>query len=82
MRCGCPDCGTYMVHADGSELGCVCPACGRRCRDCMGLAAPLSREEIRALARDPSAMSGFFSFSENDENAPFSGADPSAEGDM
>ena len=45
MRCGCPDCGAYMVHADGPELGCVCPQCGRHCRDCLGLSAPLTRTE-------------------------------------
>ena len=47
MRCGCPDCGAYMVHADGPELGCVCPQCGRHCRDCLGLSG---------------ALKGFFAF--------------------
>ncbi len=70
MRCGCPVCGTYMVHADGPELGCVCPACGRRCRDCLGMTAPLSREQLRALARDPAALKGFFSFSGAAEDPP------------
>ena len=36
MRCGCPDCGTWMVHSEGPGLGCVCPACGARCTACLG----------------------------------------------
>ena len=60
MRCGCPDCGAYRVHADGPELGCVCPQCGRHCRDCLGLSAPLSREQLHDLARQPGAFEGFF----------------------
>ena len=62
MRCGCPDCGAYMVHADGPELGCVCPQCGRHCRDCLGLCAPLTREQLRDMARQPGASEGFFAF--------------------
>lgn len=62
MRCGCPDCGAYMVHADGPELGCVCPQCGRHCRDCLGLCAPLTREQLRDMARQPGSFEGFFAF--------------------
>ena len=62
MRCSCPDCGAYMVHADGPELGCVCPQCGRHCRDCLGLCAPLTREQLRDMARQPGAFEGFFAF--------------------
>lgn len=37
MRCGCPECGTYMIQAErGLVSGCVCPACGFLCRACMG----------------------------------------------
>ena len=60
MRCGCPDCGAYMVHADGPELGCVCPQCGRHCRDCLGMSAPLTREQLHAMAQQPGAFDGFF----------------------
>ena len=62
MRCGCPDCGAYMVHADGPELGCVCPQCGRHCRDCLGMSAPLTREQLHAMAQQPGAFDGFFAF--------------------
>ncbi len=33
MRCGCSQCGTFMVNADSE---CVCPACLSRCSDCLG----------------------------------------------
>lgn len=56
VRCGCPDCGTYMVHADGPELGCVCPECGRRCRDCLGTDTVLSLEQIRREAENLCAL--------------------------
>ena len=62
MRCGCPDCGAYMAHAEGPELGCVCPQCGCRCRDCLGMWAPMSREQLHALAQQPGAFADFFAF--------------------
>lgn len=41
MRCGCPECGTYMVQREqGLMSGCVCPACFYACRDCMGSDTP------------------------------------------
>ena len=37
MRCGCPQCETYMIQAErGLDSGCICPACGFVCRACMG----------------------------------------------
>lgn len=66
MRCGCPACGTYMVHSESLRLGCVCPACGRRCTDCLGTNTVLSRDQLRALAENPRALDGFFTF----ENGP------------
>lgn len=71
MRCGCPDCGAYMTHAEGPQLGCVCPQCGRRCRDCLGLCSPLSREQLRALARDPASLTGLFRFDDPEEGPDF-----------
>ena len=53
MRCSCKECGTYMVQADSDLLGCVCPDCGYRCRDCLGTDTVVSRENLRALAFDP-----------------------------
>ncbi|MBQ9307478.1 MAG: hypothetical protein IJ229_06085 [Clostridia bacterium] len=53
MRCSCKECGTYMVQADSSVLGCVCPDCGYRCQDCLGTNTVVSRERLRDLAFDP-----------------------------
>ena len=56
MRCGCPECDAYMVHADGPELGCVCPYCGYRCTACLGTNSVLSREDLQRLREDPSLV--------------------------
>ena len=53
MRCSCKECGTYMVQADSDLLGCVCPDCGYRCRDCLGTDTVVSRENLGRLAGDP-----------------------------
>lgn len=53
MRCGCRECGTYMIQAESDFLGCVCPDCGYRCRDCLGTDTVVSREQLRTLALDP-----------------------------
>jgi hypothetical protein len=37
LRCGCGICGTYMVHRENTEAGCVCPQCGNICRLCLGV---------------------------------------------
>ena len=64
MRCGCPDCGTYMVQREqGLKSGCVCPACFFACADCMGTERPPAnideldfearlRERIRELENE------------------------------
>ena len=44
MRCGCPQCGTYMIQSEGIDFGCVCPECLYRCRACMGTNTVVSRE--------------------------------------
>ena len=53
MRCSCKECGTYMIQADSDVLGCVCPDCGYRCRDCLGTDTVVSRDRLAALALDP-----------------------------
>ena len=59
MRCACRTCGTYAVHSESMGLGCVCPACGRRCNDCLGMNTVLSREELKRRAADPALWEGF-----------------------
>ena len=49
MRCGCPECGIYMDHAENLGMGCHCPACGYTCRACLGTKSVISREEINAI---------------------------------
>lgn len=53
MRCGCPQCGEYMIQAEGEQLGCVCPACGYHCGDCMGTKSVVPRDRLKTLADDP-----------------------------
>ncbi len=50
MRCSCPECGTYMVHSESAQLGCVCPDCGARCKMCLGTNTVVSREDLKARA--------------------------------
>ena len=57
MRCSCYNCGTYMVHAESTHLGCVCPDCKSRCKACLGTNTVMSREALRNLKNDPFAMS-------------------------
>lgn len=49
MRCGCIECGAFMIHADGSEA-CVCPECGHRCSACLGTNTVVSREQLQKLS--------------------------------
>ena len=53
MRCGCPNCGTYMIQEErGLESACVCPACAHRCTACLGTEqAPMTIEQLRGQAR-------------------------------
>ncbi|HIT68638.1 MAG TPA: hypothetical protein IAC36_01890 [Candidatus Aphodomonas merdavium] len=51
MRCGCPDCGAYMIQSESLELACVCPECGYRCNACMGTNTVVSREQLRQQAQ-------------------------------
>ena len=47
MRCGCPQCGTYMIQSEGTNFGCVCPECLYRCRACMGTNTVIRRDQLR-----------------------------------
>ena len=68
MRCGCPDCGTYMVHSEGLELGCVCPSCGYRCKACLGTDSVIGRESLKHIQNNPIIMQDILnSFDEFDE---------------
>ena len=50
MRCGCPSCGTWMIHEEsGSHLDCCCPSCGYRCSACLGTDSVMSREDFFAF---------------------------------
>ncbi len=50
MRCGCPECGQFMVHRESAlHLGCVCPSCGFTCVDCLGTNFILSKEDVMRL---------------------------------
>lgn len=60
MRCGCPDCQTYMVQAESMTLGCVCPACGRRCTDCLGTDTVVTRDALKDLRAHPELAMHFF----------------------
>ena len=42
-----------MIQAESDALGCVCPQCGYRCRDCLGTDTVVSRDRLSSLAADP-----------------------------
>ena len=69
MRCSCHRCGTYMVHAESMELGCVCPDCGYRCKACLGTNTVVSREGLRNLASNSAIMNDIFSALEDGNSA-------------
>ncbi|MBQ1894006.1 MAG: hypothetical protein II155_07875 [Clostridia bacterium] len=60
MRCMCRKCGTYMVQADDGKLGCICPECFNRCRDCLGTDSCLTREQLAEMKKDPLMAEIFF----------------------
>ena len=55
MRCSCKVCGPeyWMVQAESSALGCVCPECGYRCSDCLGTDTVVPWNRVADLAWDP-----------------------------
>ncbi len=50
MRCGCPECGTYMIQCEhGLSSGCLCPNCSFYCNACMGTEQlPLDAQGLRS----------------------------------
>jgi len=65
VRCGCPVCGTWMVHAE-EERRCICPACGEGCDACLGTNSVMTKEAIRRI--DPEAL---LQQEESEENEAF-----------
>ncbi|MBR0135924.1 MAG: hypothetical protein IJM18_06960 [Clostridia bacterium] len=65
MRCMCRECGAYMVQAEDGKLGCVCPECFNRCRDCLGTDSVMSREELKELKENP-VLAAMFMASRDD----------------
>ena len=59
MRCSCKNCGVYMIQSEDAHLGCVCPECGARCRDCLGTNSVISADFFEKLKNDP-AMAELF----------------------
>lgn len=48
MRCGCPNCDSFMIHSE-RDNACVCPDCLYRCYACQGTGTALSREAVLAM---------------------------------
>lgn len=48
MRCGCPNCDSFMIHSD-RDNACVCPDCLYRCYACQGTGTALSHEAVLAM---------------------------------
>lgn len=65
MRCSCYHCGTYMVHSESAELGCVCPDCRARCKACLGTNTVMSRDALRHLKDNPMMISQIFTETED-----------------
>ena len=59
MRCSCHECGTYMIHSESMELGCVCPECGYRCKACLGTDSVVPRDRLRHLKENPASLARF-----------------------
>ena len=70
MRCGCPSCGAYMAQSEGLEMGCVCPQCGTRCKDCLGTNSVISRETLRSLKQVSWISPSFDSDVPSDDRLP------------
>ena len=66
MRCSCQVCGTYMVHSESFGLGCVCPACGQRCKQCLGTDTVVSKDALKEAAKNMSFEAISFTKPEED----------------
>lgn len=50
MRCGCPECGSFMIHSE-RDHACVCPECLARCYACQGTGTALTKEAVQSMKR-------------------------------
>lgn len=66
MRCMCRECGAYMVQAEDGKLGCICPECFSRCRDCLGTDSVISREELAKMKENPALAAMFMAMRSED----------------
>ena len=57
MRCSCPNCGTFMEHAE-SSASCVCPDCLTRCTACLGAGSILTKEDVMLLKAGAKVSAG------------------------
>ena len=64
----CRACGTYMVQADDGKLGCVCPECFSRCRDCLGTDSVMSREQLKEMKENPALAAMFMAVRQDEED--------------
>lgn len=39
-----------MVHSESMQLGCICPECGQRCKQCLGTNSVVSKENLKQAA--------------------------------
>ena len=53
MRCGCPECGAFMIQTEGLRVQCVCPDCGYQCAACLGTGSAVQRGQLLSLQSDP-----------------------------
>ena len=81
MRCSCHVCDTYMVQSEGLELGCVCPACGYRCKACLGTDSVVGREALSRLKDDALLMKDIFSSFDEPDSPPEADPSPDKWGD-
>ena len=63
MRCGCPECEAFMIHADEGRSACVCPECGYRCTACLGTNSVVTKDKLKTLQNDPRFQAENFDFS-------------------
>ena len=81
MRCSCHVCDTYMTQSEGLALGCVCPACGYRCKACLGTDSVVSRDKLKSLAFDETLMRDIFTSFDDADDAPEKDPSPDKWGD-
>jgi hypothetical protein len=70
-----------MVQSEGLELGCVCPACGYRCKACLGTDSVVGREALKGLVHNEALMRDIFTSFEADDTPPETDPSPDKWGD-